>query len=90
MVCARVTERGEGWGCGLSLRVNNLRAGVAGCAHVQHHTCTGEEIKGGRRGHIKRKMCSSAILNSKTKITGIGVATFNSNGQLTLICIDRK
>lgn len=55
-------------GCGLRLRVNNLRAGVAFCAHVQHHTCTGEEIKGGRRGHVIRKMCSSAILDWKTKL----------------------
>lgn len=53
--------------CGLHRRVNNLRAGVASCAHVQHHTCRGEEIKDGRRGLIIRKMCSSAMLTSKDK-----------------------
>jgi hypothetical protein len=76
-LCEGYGTRREGWGCGLGLRVNNLRAGVASCAHVQHHTCTGEEIKGGRRGHIIRKMCSSAILDSKSKLTEIGVVTFN-------------
>lgn len=72
-LCEGYGTRREGWGCGLGLRVNNLRAGVTSCAHVQHHTCTGEERKGGRRGHIIRKMCSYAILDSKTKLTEIGV-----------------
>lgn len=60
---------GEGGrlGGGLHRRVNNLRAGVAPCAHVQHHTCRGEEIKDGRRGLIIRKICNSAMMKSKDK-----------------------
>jgi hypothetical protein len=54
-------------GCGLRRPVNNLSVGVAPSAHVQHHTCRGEEIKDGRRGLIIRKMFSSAMLKSIDK-----------------------